>query len=68
MATIMEKDVLLEYVASEIAKSSINNKREIVKALARVREWLYSSDCCCIDYQGVIEKIENIVQEREPWI
>ena len=65
MATIMEKDVLLEYVASEIAEASLNNRRGIVKELAKIRKWLYISNYECVDYQGVIGKIQDIVEAKE---
>lgn len=65
MATIMEKDVLLEYVASEIAKASLNDRQEIADELAKIRKWLYISNYAYIDYQGVIKGIKRILQAEE---
>ncbi|MWV63006.1 hypothetical protein DCO58_01140 [Helicobacter saguini] len=63
MATLMEKDVLLEYVASKIAKANINNQLEIMESLKDIREFLYKTNCKDIDYKDSIAKIKQISLE-----
>lgn len=65
MATLMQKDVLLEYIASKIAKANINNQLEIMESLKDIREFLYKSSCEDIDYEDSIAKIKQISLESE---
>lgn len=59
MATIMEKDVLLEHVASKIALANINDELEKMERLKDIREFLYRTDFKDIDFESYIKKINQ---------
>lgn len=64
MATLIQKDVLLEYVASSIAAANKSNKLDILESLKEFREYLYKTNCKDINYTDSIAKITQLSGEN----
>lgn len=66
MATIMEKDVLIEVTASALAAISQKTSLEAYKSnperkqLLQIREFLYSTSPEQINYDETLEKIQHL--------
>lgn len=62
MATLMEKDVLLELVAGAIALIKDTNKEDThhKDTLKNIREKLYITPCEEIDFNSFVKSINNI--------
>lgn len=72
MATVAEKDVLLEMVADTLALTSrkIKGDRRLgfpeeEKTLLNIREYLYDTNYKEIDYQAVLSKCQTIRREYQ---
>lgn len=62
MATLMEKDVLLELVSGAIAKTKETSKenKQYKETLKNIREELYITSCKEIDFNHFVATIDNI--------
>lgn len=74
MATIMEKDVLIEVVASGLALISrklkynleyLNNNNEDNNRLIEIRNYLYSTFSDDIDYEKILSECKAIKQKYQ---
>ncbi|WP_267523180.1 hypothetical protein [Campylobacter sp. MG1] len=67
MATIMEKDVLLEYASFGylIKNRDTKEAQDDLNKMHEIKQWLYSTDEEDIDYESTKEKIKNLRQKYE---
>lgn len=67
MATIMEKDVLLEYASFGYLIKNRDTKevQDDLNKMHEIKEWLYSTDEEDIDYESTKEKIKILRQKYE---
>ena len=63
MATIAEKDVLIEENAYAMATCKMDDKKSIERC-RELRDFLYRTDERLIDFKGVLEFIEKIKKDR----
>ncbi|MBZ7985711.1 hypothetical protein AVANS14531_05105 [Campylobacter sp. Cr9] len=66
MATIMEKDVLLEYASFGYLTDdeTEEGEQDLIK-MHEIKEWLYSTDEEDIDFENTKEQIKNLRQKYE---
>lgn len=62
MATIMEKDVLIEGVAQALGYLQGTNNEEDRKKLLAMRKLIYSSKPEALDYRSMVDYIKTIIQ------
>lgn len=66
MATIMEKEVLLEYASfGYLIDDEIEEVEQDLNKMHEIKEWLYSTDEEDIDYESIKEQIKKIRQKYE---
>lgn len=66
MATIMEKEVLLEYASfGYLIDDEIEEVEQDLNKMHEIKEWLYSTDEEDIDYESTKERIKNLRQKYE---
>lgn len=64
MATIAEKDILIEENAFVMATCNKNDTKSIRKC-QELRKFLYRTDERLIDFKGVLEFLEKIKRDRD---
>lgn len=64
MATIAEKDILIEENAFIMATCDKNDTKSIKKC-QNLRNFLYANDERLIDFKGTLEIIEKIKRDRD---
>lgn len=66
MATIMEKDVLLEYASfGYLIDDETEEGEQDLNKMHEIKQWLYSTDEEDIDYESTKEQIKNLRQKYE---
>lgn len=64
MATIMEKEVLLEYASfGYLINDETEEGEQDLNKMHEMKEWLYSTDEEDIDYESIKERIKNLRQK-----
>ncbi|WP_267523093.1 hypothetical protein [Campylobacter sp. MG1] len=66
MATIMEKDVLLEYASFGylIDDETLDGEQDLIK-MHEIKEYLYDTNYADIDYESTKEQIKKLRQKYE---
>lgn len=64
MATIMEKEVLLEYASfGYLINDETEEGEQDLNKMHEIKQWLYSTDEEDIDYESTKERIKNLRQK-----